>query len=76
MIEQHYVIKFFADEGCTGIEIHKRPKDHYEDSAMSRGGPSRSCVGFPRKVLRLAPFLNLKSFRGPFFPPLISLIHL
>jgi hypothetical protein len=36
MIEQRYVIKFFADEGCTGIEIHQRIKDYYGDSAMSR----------------------------------------
>jgi hypothetical protein len=36
MIEQRYVIKFFPDEGCTGIEIHQRLKDHYGDSGISR----------------------------------------
>jgi hypothetical protein len=36
MIEQRYVIKFFADEGCTGIEIHQRLEDHYGEGAMSR----------------------------------------
>jgi hypothetical protein len=36
MIEQRYVIKFFADEGCTGVETHKRLKDHYGEGAMSR----------------------------------------
>jgi hypothetical protein len=36
MIEQRYVIKFFADEGCTGIGIHQRLKDHYGEGAMSR----------------------------------------
>jgi hypothetical protein len=36
MIEQRYMIKFFSDEGCTGIEIHQRLKNHHGDSAMSR----------------------------------------
>jgi hypothetical protein len=36
MIEQRYVIKFLADEGCTGIEIYQYLKDHYGDTAMSR----------------------------------------
>jgi hypothetical protein len=36
MIEQNCVIKLFAGEGCTGIEMHQRLKDHYADSAMSR----------------------------------------
>jgi hypothetical protein len=35
MIEQRYVFKFFGDEGGTGIEIHRRLKDHYGESALS-----------------------------------------
>jgi hypothetical protein len=35
MIEQHYVIKFLADEGYMGIEIDQRLKDDYGDSVMS-----------------------------------------
>jgi hypothetical protein len=36
MIEQRHAIKFFADEGCPGIEIHQRLKDHDGEGAMSR----------------------------------------
>jgi hypothetical protein len=36
MIEQRYLIKFFADEGCTEIETHQSLKVHDGDSAMSR----------------------------------------
>jgi hypothetical protein len=36
VIEPPHAIKFFADEHCTGIEIHQRLKDHYGESAMSR----------------------------------------
>jgi hypothetical protein len=36
MIEQRYVIKFFADESWTGIEIHQRLTDHHGDSAISQ----------------------------------------
>jgi hypothetical protein len=37
MIEQRYMIKFFADEGCPGFEIDQRLKYHHGDSAMFRG---------------------------------------
>jgi hypothetical protein len=36
MIEQAYVTTLFADEGCTGMEMHQRLKDHYGDNAISR----------------------------------------
>jgi hypothetical protein len=42
MIEQSYVISFFADEGCTRIEMHQPLKDHYGESAMSRSEVYRS----------------------------------
>jgi hypothetical protein len=35
MIEQSQIIKFFADDGCTGIEVHQRLQDHSGQSAMS-----------------------------------------
>jgi hypothetical protein len=36
MIGQRDIIKFFADEGCTGIQIHWCLQDHYGESTMSR----------------------------------------
>jgi hypothetical protein len=36
MIEQRYVIKFFAEEGDTEIEIHHRVMEYYGDRTMSR----------------------------------------
>jgi hypothetical protein len=35
MIEQRYVIKFLAEEGDLGIEIHCRLVEHYGGRAMS-----------------------------------------
>jgi hypothetical protein len=35
MIEQRYVIKFFAHKGCTGITIHQHLKDHSGENVMS-----------------------------------------
>jgi hypothetical protein len=36
MIEQRYVIKFVAEEGDTGIQVHHRLMEHYGNRAMSR----------------------------------------
>jgi hypothetical protein len=35
-VEQRYVIKFFAEERVTGVEIIDRLNQHYGDDALQR----------------------------------------